>query len=637
MHIHVAEPRLASCRSAARVLSRRRAGAQAHPGQSVRSAAGADRGHSRGAARRAAAAGAALFEVIASRAARPCAGRRRSHATPGSRPRCSRPSPAASATWCGDGGRAHRRPAHQAGHHALVAHHDAGRGLRRGRCRRGRSVRGDGLAARAPGRDPEEARRAPSAARAAWCSTTCRRATSRAPPARWPSCGYNRDGKTRHAAGQLRPAHRCARLPGGGVGVRGQCRRQPDLAARGQAAARGLRHRAAGDGGRPRHDLAARPSTSCARPTASAGSRRSRARRSARWSSRGSCSWACSTSATCSSSARRTIRASGWWRAAIRSWPSCARTSARSCWRPPSATSTRSRPGWTRASSTGSDAIGVRVGKVVNQYKVAKHFELDHRRQRASASQRKHDSIAAEAALDGIYIIRTSVPAAQMDAADCVRNYKSLANVERAFRSLKTIDLKVRPIHHRTADRVRAHIFLCMLAYYVEWHMREAWRELMFADTDQAGQGHARSRGAGQALRSGAGQGRPPHARRRHARAQLLHPARRTRHHRAQHLPHAHTPGPMRRPSRSSPRPTPSNSARSNCSSRSSCRQKPEPRSHAKCLSCNDKLARRPEELQSSVWTFSAVAGTPARSKGTAAPSASTRYTNFPPGSSWFE
>src|SRR5437016_9012054 len=72
-----------------------------------------------------------------------------------------------------------------------------------------------------------------------------------------------------------------------------------------------------------------------------------------------------------------------------------------------------------------------------------------------------------------------------MDSADCVRNYKALANVERAFRSLKTVDLKVRPIHHRTADRVRAHIFLCLLAYYVEWHMREAWRELMFAATDQ--------------------------------------------------------------------------------------------------------------------------------------------------------
>ena len=96
----------------------------------------------------------------------------------------------------------------------------------------------------------------------------------------------------------------------------------------------------------------------------------------------------------------------------------------------------------------------------------------------------KHEHIAAEALLDGIYIVRTSVSAAQMDSAQCVRNYKSLANVERAFRSLKTVDLKIRPIHHHTANRVRAHIFLCMLAYYVEWHMREAWRELMFADLD---------------------------------------------------------------------------------------------------------------------------------------------------------
>jgi len=132
----------------------------------------------------------------------------------------------------------------------------------------------------------------------------------------------------------------------------------------------------------------------------------------------------------------------------------------------------------------GRDKIGLRVGKLVNQYKVAKHFELvigDN----AFTFARKTDAIAAEAALDGLYIIRTSVPSTQMDSAECVRNYKALANVERAFRSLKTIDLKVRPIHHRTADRVRAHIFLCMLAYYVEWHMREAWRELMFADTEQ--------------------------------------------------------------------------------------------------------------------------------------------------------
>lgn len=132
----------------------------------------------------------------------------------------------------------------------------------------------------------------------------------------------------------------------------------------------------------------------------------------------------------------------------------------------------------------GKDAIGVCVGKVVNQYKVAKHFELEIG-EATFSFQRKADSIAAEAALDGLYIIRTSVPDHEMAAADCVRNYKSLANVERAFRSLKTVDLKVRPIHHRLADRVRSHIFLCMLAYYVEWHMREAWRELMFADPDQ--------------------------------------------------------------------------------------------------------------------------------------------------------
>jgi hypothetical protein len=132
----------------------------------------------------------------------------------------------------------------------------------------------------------------------------------------------------------------------------------------------------------------------------------------------------------------------------------------------------------------GRDQIGLRVGKVINQYKMAKHFALaigDN----TFTFARQHAGIATEAALDGIYIIRTSVPAAQMDAPGCVRSYKALAHVERAFRSLKTIDLKVRPIHHRLADRVRAHIFLCMLAYYVEWHMREAWRELMFADTDQ--------------------------------------------------------------------------------------------------------------------------------------------------------
>ncbi len=133
----------------------------------------------------------------------------------------------------------------------------------------------------------------------------------------------------------------------------------------------------------------------------------------------------------------------------------------------------------------GQDKIGVRIGKVINQYKVAKHFTLDIQ-DSAFAFARKTRNIAAEAALDGIYVIRTSLPATRMDAADCVRHYKSLARVERAFRILKSIDLRIRPIHHRLADRVRAHIFLCMLAYYVEWHLREVWRELLFADTDQA-------------------------------------------------------------------------------------------------------------------------------------------------------
>jgi len=133
----------------------------------------------------------------------------------------------------------------------------------------------------------------------------------------------------------------------------------------------------------------------------------------------------------------------------------------------------------------GQDKIGLRVGKVINQYKVAKHFTLEIQ-DRSVAFQRKSESIAAEAALDGIYVIRTSVPATRLDSADCVRHYKSLAQVERAFRTLKSVDLRIRPIHHRLANRVRAHIFLCMLAYYVEWHLREAWRELLFADTDQA-------------------------------------------------------------------------------------------------------------------------------------------------------
>lgn len=136
-----------------------------------------------------------------------------------------------------------------------------------------------------------------------------------------------------------------------------------------------------------------------------------------------------------------------------------------------------------RGALAGRDKIGVRVGKVVNQYKVGKHFALTIEDAHFKF-QRLESQVAAEAALDGLYVIRSSVPKKQMSSADTVRSYQALAEVERAFRSMKTLDLHIRPIHHHLADRVRAHIFLCMLAYYVEWHLREAWRELLFADED---------------------------------------------------------------------------------------------------------------------------------------------------------
>ncbi len=125
--------------------------------------------------------------------------------------------------------------------------------------------------------------------------------------------------------------------------------------------------------------------------------------------------------------------------------------------------------------------IGVAVGKVVNKYKVAKHIVLDIGDGHFGWSI-DEASVTAEAALDGLYVIRTSVAQERLSAGGTVRSYKRLSRVERAFRTLKTVDIHVRPIHHRTADRVRAHIFLCALAYYVRWHMEQAWRELLFTD-----------------------------------------------------------------------------------------------------------------------------------------------------------
>lgn len=132
----------------------------------------------------------------------------------------------------------------------------------------------------------------------------------------------------------------------------------------------------------------------------------------------------------------------------------------------------------------GKDKIGLRVGKVIGKYKVGKHFQITIT-DTAFSYMRDADRIEEETAMDGIYVIRTSVPADVMDAETSVGAYKRLSVVERAFRSYKTVDLKVRPIYHHLADRVRAHVLLCMLAYYVEWHMRQALAPVLFDDEDK--------------------------------------------------------------------------------------------------------------------------------------------------------
>jgi len=140
----------------------------------------------------------------------------------------------------------------------------------------------------------------------------------------------------------------------------------------------------------------------------------------------------------------------------------------------------------------GADKIGLAVGALLGRRKVAKHFRLAIT-DAALSFTRDHAAIATEAALDGFYVLRTNVPADALNAADTVRAYKSLAGVERAFRSLKTVDLDIRPIFHWVSPRVRAHVFLCMLAYHLEWHMRQALAPILFDDHDRA---------AGEALRT---------------------------------------------------------------------------------------------------------------------------------------
>jgi transposase len=149
----------------------------------------------------------------------------------------------------------------------------------------------------------------------------------------------------------------------------------------------------------------------------------------------------------------------------------------------------------------GTAEIALAVGKLINKHKMAKHFDLNIA-DAAFSFARKTAEVAAEAATDGVYIIRTSLPPDIFDDTATVRSYKSLALVERAFRCIKTVDLHVRPVYHRLADRVRAHVFLCMLAYYLEWHLRQRLAPMLFDDTDKEAAEALRTSVVAQAQRS---------------------------------------------------------------------------------------------------------------------------------------
>ena len=149
----------------------------------------------------------------------------------------------------------------------------------------------------------------------------------------------------------------------------------------------------------------------------------------------------------------------------------------------------------------GKDKIALAIGRVIDKYKMAKHFDLNITDDRFTFA-RNTAKIGAEAALDGVYVVRTTVTEAVLDQTATVTAYKQLSTAERAFRSLKTVDIEVRPIYHRRADRVRAHVFLCMLAYYVEWHMRQKLKSILFDDHDKAAADAARPSVVAKAERS---------------------------------------------------------------------------------------------------------------------------------------
>src|ERR1700688_1013047 len=154
-----------------------------------------------------------------------------------------------------------------------------------------------------------------------------------------------------------------------------------------------------------------------------------------------------------------------------------------------------------KRSLRGRDAIGIAVGKIIDHYKMAKHFDITVTDDDLII-ERRSQPIDDEALLDGFYVVRTNVKAELLDSSSVVGAYKGLSNVERAFRSLKTVDIEIRPIHHRRGRRVRAHVLLCMLAYYVEWHMRQALKPILFDDHDKPAADLTRASIVAKAVRS---------------------------------------------------------------------------------------------------------------------------------------
>ncbi|GFG93307.1 hypothetical protein MBOU_53490 [Mycobacterium bourgelatii] len=197
----------------------------------------------------------------------------------------------------------------------------------------------------------------------------------------------------------------------------------------------------------------------------------------------------------------------------------------------------------TRRPLRGKDDIALRVGKVINHYKMAKHFHITIT-DNSFTFTRNEDAIAAEAALDGIYVLRTNLPKSALGRDDVVLRYKGLEDVERFFRTLNS-ELDVRPIRHHLADRVRAHMFLRMLSYYISWHMKQALAPLLFRDHDKPAAAAKRTNPLPRStFRCRPSQSLPQTHHRRHPGAQLHQPARRPSHHLRQPHParrrHAH-------------------------------------------------------------------------------------------------